>query len=473
MTDSTSRASVERTTTTLRERRRRTPVPPANPPTLPTGRMRASRPAVSASRPIPTVARPLPSGPARPAARVSPPADPPQQARPAVATTAWPTAVGSSAPPVSAAPAPAAAPSATPAPSAPPGQSAPAAPADRTSIPQPPVRPTAPPARPSTPAYPPGPGRPAPAGRAAPGAGPGAPPVISVRNLVKSYGDVRAVDGVSFDVAGGSTFAFLGTNGAGKSTTISCITTLKSVSSGSIHVAGLEVGKQDLDIRRAIGVVFQESLLDPVLSVRENLALRATFYGIDARTTKERIAGLSSLLGLEEFLTRRYKALSGGQKRRADIARALIHQPRILFLDEPTTGLDPDSRDRVWSTILDLQKRLRLTVFLTTHYMEEAERADRIAIIDHGRIVTAGTPTELRSAHAKDELRVTLRDPRRFDQRFGPRARSNGSERRIAVESSDEARALLRDFDAEIVDFEFRHGTMDDVFLAITRGGAR
>ncbi|CAM3492000.1 Multidrug/hemolysin transport system ATP-binding protein [Tsukamurella hominis] len=284
---------------------------------------------------------------------------------------------------------------------------------------------------------------------------------------------MRAVDGVSFDVAAGSTFAFLGTNGAGKSTTISCITTLKSVSSGTIHVAGLEVGKQDLDIRRAIGVVFQESLLDPALSVRENLALRATFYGIDGAAAKERIAALSSLLGLEEFLTRRYKALSGGQKRRADIARALIHQPRILFLDEPTTGLDPDSRDRVWTTILDLQKRLRLTVFLTTHYMEEAERADRVAIIDHGRIVTAGTPTELRSAHARDELRVTLRDPRRFDEAVGPRARRAGNERRIPVESSREAMALLRDFDTDIADFEFRHGTMDDVFLAITRGGAR
>ncbi|NMD55557.1 ABC transporter ATP-binding protein [Tsukamurella columbiensis] len=313
----------------------------------------------------------------------------------------------------------------------------------------------------------------APAGHPARATAPGAPPAISVRSLVKSYGDVRAVDGVSFDVAAGSTFAFLGTNGAGKSTTISCITTLKSTTSGTIHVAGMQVGHQDLDVRRAIGVVFQESLLDPVLSVRENLALRATFYGIGAKPVKERIAGLSSLLGLEEFLDRRYKALSGGQKRRADIARALIHQPRILFLDEPTTGLDPDSRDRVWSTILDLQKRLRLTVFLTTHYMEEAERADRIAIIDHGRIVTAGTPTELRSAHARDELRVTLRNPRRFDETFGPRARRNGAERRIAVESSREAMALLRDFDADIADFEFRHGTMDDVFLAITRGGDR
>ncbi len=297
--------------------------------------------------------------------------------------------------------------------------------------------------------------------------------MISVRDLVKTYGDVRAVDGVSFDVAAGGTFAFLGTNGAGKSTTISCITTLKSPTSGEIRVAGMLVGQQDLDIRRAIGVVFQESLLDPILTVRENLALRARFYGVDGKAAAERISSLSELLDLEEFLTRPYKSLSGGQKRRADIARALIHEPRILFLDEPTTGLDPDSRDRVWSTIMDLQKRLRLTVFLTTHYMEEAERADRIAIIDHGRIVTAGTPTELRAAHARDELRVTLRDPRRFDERFGPRATRNGDERRVAVESSREAMQVLRDFEAEVTDFEFRHGTMDDVFLNITRNGGR
>ncbi|CAM3902263.1 ATP-binding cassette domain-containing protein [Tsukamurella ocularis] len=453
MSGTSPRGPVERTTTTLRERRRRTPVPPGIPATLPV-RTRASRPSVTASRPLPV---------SRPALPARSPAASAPSARPAPSTRPAPPAPSDlSAPTAQAAPAPA----------------APAAPAERVPASQaagrPPALPAAPhPATQNPVVPPPPPGRPAPAGLPKPGPGPGAPPVISVRNLVKSYGDVRAVDGVSFDVAGGSTFAFLGTNGAGKSTTISCITTLKSLTSGSIHVAGLEVGKQDLDIRRAIGVVFQESLLDPVLSVQENLALRATFYGIDAKTAKERIAGLSSLLGLQEFLTRRYKALSGGQKRRADIARALIHQPRILFLDEPTTGLDPDSRDRVWSTILDLQKRLRLTVFLTTHYMEEAERADRVAIIDHGRIVTAGTPTELRSAHAKDELRVTLRDPRRFDEVVGPRAQRAGNERRVTVESSREAMALLRDFDHDIADFEFRHGTMDDVFLAITRNGGR
>ncbi|GAB3135927.1 ATP-binding cassette domain-containing protein [Tsukamurella serpentis] len=296
-------------------------------------------------------------------------------------------------------------------------------------------------------------------------------PVIRVHNLIKDYGSVRAVDNLSFTVDAGTTFAFLGTNGAGKSTTISCITTLSAPTSGAIEVAGMRVGKQDTDIRRSIGVVFQESLLDPALSVRENLALRAAFYGIDKGEAGIRIDGLSKLLDLDEFISRRYKGLSGGQKRRADIARALIHRPRILFLDEPTTGLDPDSRERVWSTIVDLQRRLRLTVFLTTHYMEEAERADRIAIIDHGRIAIAGTPTDLRARYAKDELRLTLRNGRRFDAKYPTPAFTKDNERRVHVASSREAMRILREFSAEITDFEFRHGTMDDVFLNITRNG--
>jgi multidrug/hemolysin transport system ATP-binding protein len=296
-------------------------------------------------------------------------------------------------------------------------------------------------------------------------------PIISVQNLVKSYGSVRAVDDVSFDVEDGATFAFLGTNGAGKSTTINCITTLKAPTSGSVRVAGLEVGRHDIDIRKSIGVVFQESLLDPALSVRENLLLRAAFYGIDSKEALRRIGELSELLELGEFLGRRYKNLSGGQRRRADIVRALLHRPRILFLDEPTTGLDPDSRERVWSTVVDLQQNLELTVFLTTHYMEEAERSDLVAIIDHGRIVTSGTPTELRSEYAKDELRLTLTDAAAFDERFGADAEHKGDERYLPVATSREAMDVLKEFDADVIDFEFRHGTMDDVFLNITRGG--
>lgn len=294
--------------------------------------------------------------------------------------------------------------------------------------------------------------------------------IISVRSLVKSYGSFRAVDNVSLDVEEATTYAFLGTNGAGKSTTINCITTLKRPTSGDIWIAGMRVGAQDLEIRRAIGVVFQESLLDPALTVRENLVLRASFYGIEKKEAAVRITELSALLELEEFLGRSYRDLSGGQRRRADIARAILHRPRILFLDEPTTGLDPDSRERVWSTIADLQRQLGLTVFLTTHYMQEAERSGLVAIIDHGKIVTTGTPTELRARYAKDELQLTLSKLERFDHYLGRRSWQRGNQRRLEVASSAEALAILRSFGNEITDFEFRHGTMDDVFLNITRG---
>ncbi len=293
--------------------------------------------------------------------------------------------------------------------------------------------------------------------------------IISVRNLTKRYGDTVAVDDLSFDVERGSTFAFLGTNGAGKSTTIACVTTLKAPTSGEIMVNGHVVGRDDRAIRGSIGVVFQESLLDPILTVRENLLVRASLYGIPRAEACKRIERLGSILELDEFLNRRYGRLSGGQRRRADIVRALLHEPELLFLDEPTTGLDPDSREKVWATVSELQHELGLTIFLTTHYMEETERADLVCIIDHGEIVAEGTPGRLRSAHARDELRLVLSDTRRFDRSF-PEARRGGRERSLPVRSSRKALNVLLDFDADIVDFEFRHGTMDDVFLNITRG---
>jgi multidrug/hemolysin transport system ATP-binding protein len=292
--------------------------------------------------------------------------------------------------------------------------------------------------------------------------------IITVSRLTKRYGDTVAVDDLSFDVERGSTFAFLGTNGAGKSTTISCVTTLKTPTSGEITVNGHVVGRDDRAIRRSIGAVFQESLLDPILTVRENLLVRASLYQISRGEARRRIDRLASILELDEFLDRRYGRLSGGQRRRADIVRALLHEPELLFLDEPTTGLDPDSREKVWATVTELQHQLGLTVFLTTHYMEETERADLVHIINHGKIVAAGTPGELRSTYARDELRLVLSDPRRFDRAF-PEARRGGNERSLPVRSSRKALNVLLDFDSDIVDFEFHHGTMDDVFLNITR----
>ena len=233
---------------------------------------------------------------------------------------------------------------------------------------------------------------------------------IEVSALTKRYEGVLAVDDISFEVAVGSVFAFLGTNGAGKSTTIGCVTTVLPFEAGEIAVDGHDVRRDAEPVRRQIGVVFQDSVLDAGLTARENLATRARFYTDDRGRIGERIAELSGLIGLDQLLDRRYGKLSGGQRRRVDIARALLHSPSILFLDEPTAGLDPASRAIVWSTIHDLRDRHGLTVFLTTHYMEETEEADLVSIIDDGRIIAQGTPAELRAKHSHSILTVTSRD---------------------------------------------------------------
>lgn len=275
---------------------------------------------------------------------------------------------------------------------------------------------------------------------------------IQVDGLTKRYKDVVAVDDISFAVEEGSAFAFLGTNGAGKSTTISCLTTVARADAGRLTVDGHDVVTDGAAVRRAIGVVFQDSLLDDSLTVRENLAVRGRPYLADRAAIRARIDQLAEMVQLHEILDRRYGKLSGGQRRRVDIARALIHDPRVLFLDEPTTGLDPASRQLVWNTIHDLRERTGLTVFLTTHYMEETEEADQVAIIDHGRIIATGTPAELRAQHSSSILTLTT---------------AAGVER-IAVRDAAEARKILLDRGDAVLDFEFRHGRMDDVFLALT-----
>lgn len=275
---------------------------------------------------------------------------------------------------------------------------------------------------------------------------------VTVRGLTKRYGDTIAVDDVSFDVPAGSVFAFLGTNGAGKSTTIGCLTTVLPFDSGELTVAGHDVRRDGDGVRKSIGVVFQDSVLDGALTVRENLAIRARPYVASSALIRERIATLSALVELDEFIDRRYARLSGGQRRRVDIARALVHDPVILFLDEPTTGLDPASRALVWRTIHELRERTGLTVFLTTHYMEETEEADRVCIIDHGRIIADGTPAQLRARHSSSVLTLTT---------------AAGVEQR-AVADAAEAKRILWELGDAVTDFEFRHGRMDDVFLALT-----
>ncbi len=273
-----------------------------------------------------------------------------------------------------------------------------------------------------------------------------------VRGLTKRYGDVTAVDDVSFEVPPGSVFAFLGTNGAGKSTTIGALTTVIAPDAGSLEVAGHDVRTEGDAVRRAIGVVFQDSLLDSALTVRENLTVRARPYLGSTAAIRERIDRLEDIIDLREFADRRYGRLSGGQRRRADIARALLHDPEIVFLDEPTTGLDPASRQMVWRTIDDLRERAGLTVFLTTHYLEETEQADRVCIIDRGRVVADGTPADLRSRYSSSVLTLTT---------------AAGVEK-LTVDDAAQARGILADRGDTVLDFEFRHGRMDDVFLALT-----
>jgi multidrug/hemolysin transport system ATP-binding protein len=294
---------------------------------------------------------------------------------------------------------------------------------------------------------------------------------IEVEGLVKSYRAVRAVDGISLSVPDGQLFAFLGANGAGKSTTIGCLTTLLRADAGRVHVAGRDVAGDGEAVRSAIGVVFQRSLLDDALTVRENLSLRATLSGVSRRRFDARLAELSDLIELEDVLGRPYGRLSGGQRRRADIARALLHDPEILFLDEPTAGLDPASRVAVWTAIGGLRRERGLTVFLTTHYMEETEGADQVSIIDSGRIVAEGTPTELRARFSRSILTVTTDDAAAVlaHPDVDPATvERDGEVLVVPVAGADQARRILAALGDDVRDFEFRHGRMDDVFLALT-----
>lgn len=296
---------------------------------------------------------------------------------------------------------------------------------------------------------------------------------VEVRHLRKTFGAFEAVRDLSFEVPAGSLFAFLGANGAGKSTTIGCITTILNPTSGTIRVDGRDVRDDPNGVRDVIGAVFQNPLLDPLLTVRENLAVRAGFYGMRRREASARIGELAEVVALGDFLDRRYGVLSGGQKRRADIARAILHRPSVVFLDEPTAGLDPQSREQIWSAIGQLRADHSTTVFLTTHYMEETERADQVCIIARGEIVAEGTPAQLRSSFSRSVLTVRTPDVSSFlaecDAR-GVVGEPGGDVVRVPVDRVEQARELIQA--PQVTDFEFRHGTMDDVFLNVTGGRA-
>lgn len=300
--------------------------------------------------------------------------------------------------------------------------------------------------------------------------------IIEVCNLHKSYGPVKAVNGIDFTVNKGELFAFLGPNGAGKSTTIETICTLLKPDSGKVVVAGYELGKDDYTIRKNIGIVFQYSVLDDLLTVEENLSLRASFYGLYGREKKKALEWSAKAAGVESFLKRPYGKLSGGQKRRTDIARALLNTPQVIFLDEPTTGLDPKTRKNVWKTISLLQKQTQLTVFLTTHYMEEAVNADNIAIIDKGRIVATGTPALLKEKFSNDKLLLTPKNSQQLEiilDGYNLNYQKGGGQFILSLQNTLQALPILDIVRDHLIGFQVIIGNMDDVFVNITENNRR
>lgn len=294
--------------------------------------------------------------------------------------------------------------------------------------------------------------------------------IIKVSGLKKYFGDIKAVDDIHFSIAKGELFGFLGVNGAGKSTTINMLCTLSKPTAGEAWISGLKLGEENEEIKKHIGIVYQNNCLDKRLTVKENLLIRGSLFEKDKKVLLKNLDYVCEILELTDILKRPYGKLSGGQKRRCEIGRALMHTPDILFLDEPTTGLDPATRKSVWKSVHNLQKELHMTVFLTTHYMEEAAKADHIAIIDKGHLIQYGTPFSLKEEFAKDKLRIIPKDEQRealiqqlkkMDRKF--KVRDN----RISLSISDTMEALpfLEKFKEQIEGFEVVQGTMDDVFL--------
>lgn len=291
--------------------------------------------------------------------------------------------------------------------------------------------------------------------------------LIQIDHLRKRFGDVQAVDDLSFRVKAGELFAFLGVNGAGKSTTINILCGQLSKDSGTVHICGCDLDADPDRIKRSLGVVFQNSVLDKELSVRDNLQSRAALYGIRGTAFARRLDTLAELLDFGDLLKRTTGRLSGGQRRRIDIARALLHSPQILVLDEPTTGLDPQTRNLLWQVVGTLRREAGLTVFLTTHYMEEAADADYVVILDRGSIVAEGTPLALKNAYTGDFITlygVTEAEAQGLGQPYTPLRDAF----RVAVPNTQAATALILRYPEIFRDYEITKGKMDDVFLAVT-----
>ena len=291
--------------------------------------------------------------------------------------------------------------------------------------------------------------------------------IIEIEHLSKSFGDVKAVQDISFRVKEGELFAFLGVNGAGKSTTISIICGQLKKDAGTVIIDGNILDDNSDQVKRQLGVVFQDTVLDKSLSVRDNLESRAALYGIKGKAFEDRLVELAKLLDFEDLLKRIVGKLSGGQRRRIDIARALLHRPKILILDEPTTGLDPQTRKLLWSVISELRKKENMTVFLTTHYMEEAAEADYVVILDAGKIVAEATPLELKNTYTGDFITIYGISEEQVKSLEKPYEAIRDAYR-VSVANTAEATQLIITHPEIFADYEITKGKMDDVFLAVT-----
>ncbi|MDD6199830.1 MAG: ABC transporter ATP-binding protein [Firmicutes bacterium] len=291
--------------------------------------------------------------------------------------------------------------------------------------------------------------------------------IMEIDHLSKRFGEVQAVQDLSFRVKEGELFAFLGVNGAGKSTTINIMCGQLAKDAGAVRIGGADLDRDPDSIKRSLGVVFQNSVLDAALTVQENLESRAALYGIRGKAFRQRLTELAQLLEFEDLRKRTVGKLSGGQRRRIDIARALLHRPRILILDEPTTGLDPQTRNILWQVIADLRKREGMTVFLTTHYMEEAADADYVVILESGRIAAEGTPLTLKNTYTGDFVTIYGAEESEI-QKLGAPYEKIRDAFRVSVPNTAAATELILRYPGIFRDYEITKGKMDDVFLAVT-----
>jgi ABC-2 type transport system ATP-binding protein len=297
--------------------------------------------------------------------------------------------------------------------------------------------------------------------------------IIRVENLVKKYGPLTAVDHISFDVAPGEIFGFLGPNGAGKTTTINILCTLARPTAGKATLNGFDVVHQQNQVRHSIGLVFQDSSLDDRLTGMHNLNFHAMVYNVPAAIRRQRIEQVLKMVDLWDKRNHFVRTYSGGMKRRLELARGLLHYPKVLFLDEPTLGLDPQTRNHIWEYVIQLQKQEGTTVFLTTHYMDEAEKANRIAIIDHGKLVAMDTPDGLKHMVGKDIVTLRTGDngkaAEEIKSRYGAEARVDGDQLNFSVENGEEfLPKFIKDFGVNIASISLRHPTLEDVFLKLT-----